>query len=58
LHHSLEHAAHGRYAEAHAVARGFYIERTEVVLGTKNNMEIEYGRIDLRRFWAPSMILT
>lgn len=36
-----------------AVAYGLYIEYTEVTLGTKNNMKTEYGRIGLRRFWAP-----
>lgn len=35
-------------------AYGLYIEDTKVTLSTKSNMEIKYGRIGLRRFWAPA----
>jgi hypothetical protein len=39
-----------------AAAYGLRIKDTKVTLGAKNNMEIEYGRIGWRRFWAPSYV--
>jgi hypothetical protein len=36
------------------VVHGLYIECAEVTPGITNSMKIEYCRIGLRRFWAPS----